>query len=420
MKEIRFDKLDETLFTYIYKSGLKIYMVPKKGFVKSCAYFSTDYGSTTNVFVPKGESTPVSVPDGVAHFLEHKVFEQPDGEAVFDMFSKYGAHANAYTSFNMTAYYFWCTQNFKENLKTLVSFVQTPYFTAENVAKEQGIIGQEIRMYDDDPGWRCYFNMLGGLYANHPIRRDIAGTVESISEITKETLYTCYNTFYNPSNMTLCLVGDFEPAEMKNFLDGILADEKPISEIKRIVPQEPDKVFVPQTVNKMSVAAPLYCIGFKEMDFGDDIQNRQAAAKVALSLLLGRSSKLYNKLYADGLITPSFSMDYTAEKEYGYVEISDEGVNAEAVAEKILKGISEFKFDSAALDRVKRKMFGQRLHAFEDPENYAGVLARNTVAGTDFYKSFDILGSIGEKEIKQVFEKLLRPENITISSVVPL
>ena len=198
MNVIKYDKIDETLYSYEHPTGVKVYMVSKPGFTKFSASFSTHFGSIDNTFVPIGETEMITVPDGVAHFLEHKVFEQEDGGNAFEMFGRLGASSNAYTSFNMTNYYFWATDNYEENLKTLIKFVQAPYFTAENVSKEQGIIGQEIGMYDDDPNWRCYFNMLQALYREHPVRLDIAGTVESISKITKDTLYCCYNTFYHP------------------------------------------------------------------------------------------------------------------------------------------------------------------------------------------------------------------------------
>ena len=420
MNKTTYEKLNETLISYTHSSGLKVYMAVKPGFAKSCAYFSTDYGSTTNRFVPKGGTEPVTVPDGVAHFLEHKVFEQPDGSSVFDMFSKYGAYANAYTSFNMTTYYFWCTENFRENLKTLIEFVQTPYFTDENVAKEQGIIGQEIRMYQDDPGWSCYFNMLQGLYNNHTVRLDIAGTIESISKITKDTLYTCYNTFYNPSNMTLCLVGDFDPEEMKAFLDTVLANVEPMPEILRIMPQEPAAINSAHTVKKMSVATPVYAIGFKESVISGELEVRRNAAKTALELLIGRSSKLYNDLYSEGLITAAFASDYTGEKDYGFAEITDEGSGAEKTAQRILKGIKEFKFDSSDFERIKRKRFGRSLHIFNDPEAYAGALARNTTCGADLYKSVELAEKISEKEVKDVFERMLCPENLTLSQIVPM
>ncbi len=406
----------EQLLEYTHSSGVKVYMVPKKGFSKCAAFFSTHFGSIDNEFVPVGETEFITVPDGVAHFLEHKVFEQPDGSNVFDMFSKYGASANAYTSFNMTTYYFWCTDNFKENLKTLISFVQSPYFTEENVAKEQGIIGQEIGMYDDNPGWKCYFNMLGCLYGNFPVRRDIAGTVESISKITKDTLYTCYNTFYHPSNMTLSLVGDFKPEEIKEYVDKILADKAKTDEVKRKYPQESDAVAEKEKLQKMSVEVPMYMIGFKDV-LTENTEKRRAEVKIALELLLGKSSKLYNELYSAGLITPAFGTDYTGEKEYAFSEISDQSANADKVFEKIKTAVADFKVDEEELERIKRKTFGRGLEVFDDPEEYAGALARYKTLGLDLYKVFEAYKNVTAEDIENVFKTHLTADKMVISKI---
>ncbi len=416
MNEIWYDGVNEKLLEYTHSSGVKVYMVPKKGFSKCAAFFSTHFGSIDNEFVPVGEKEFISVPDGVAHFLEHKVFEQPDGSNVFDMFSKYGASANAYTSFNMTTYYFWCTDNFKENLKTLISFVQSPYFTKENVAKEQGIIGQEIGMYDDNPGWKCYFNMLGCLYNDFPVRRDIAGTVESISEITEETLYTCYNTFYHPSNMTLSLVGDFDPEEIKAYIDTVLKGIPAADEVKRRYAAEKAEIAKKEHVQKMSVEVPMYMIGFKDAPHAD-VEKRRAEVKIALELLLGKSSPLYNELYSSGLITPAFGTDYTAEMEYAFSEISDQSTSADAVFEKIKSAIADFKVNEEDLERIKRKTFGRGLEIFDDPEEYAGALARYKTLGLDLYKVFDTYKNVTAEDIESVFKTHLTAENMVISKI---
>ena len=205
------DKLTgEKIYYKKHESGLSIYIMPRKGYSSSYAIFGTKYGSVDSEFVVPGESDVTKVPDGIAHYLEHKMFDQPDGSNVFDKFSKFGGEANAFTSFNMTAYLFSATNNFYENLEVLMDYVQSPYFTKESVEKEQGIIGQEIRMYDDNAPWRLFFNFLGLLYNNNPVKLDIAGTVESIAEIDHELLYKCYNTFYNLSNMTIMVTGDLD------------------------------------------------------------------------------------------------------------------------------------------------------------------------------------------------------------------
>ncbi len=420
MEKKVYNSVDETLYTYTHKSGAKIYMVPKKGLSKSAAYFSTHFGSIDNCFIPFGEKEYISVPDGVAHFLEHKMFEMPDNSNVFDMFSNFGASANAYTSFNMTSYHFWCTDYFKENLKTLINFVQTPHFTDENVAKEQGIIGQEIRMYDDEPSWRCYFNMLSCMYEKNPVSRDIAGTIESISEITKDTLYKCYNTFYHPSNMTLCLVGDFDHEDMADYLTSVLKPLDNKDTIKRKSESDGNNVICREKTANMSVSRPMYAIGFKDNNVGTDILKRRVAAKIALNLLIGKSSALYNELYAEGNISPEFGFDYTGEEKYAFTEIADECNDPAYIAEKIKSAINNFKVSDDDFERIRRKLFGKKLYAFNDPDNYAGALARHTTLGLDMYEMFDLFKTVTKADVENVFETHLREENMVISIINPI
>src|SRR5574342_730560 len=214
-----FDQLDETLHYEECENGLKVYVLEKKGFNKTFATFTTHYGSVDNHFKPLGKQENVKVPDGIAHFLEHKLFEKEQGD-VFQQFSKQGASANAFTSFTRTAYLFSSTSNFENNLETLIDFVQEPYFSEKTVEKEKGIIGQEITMYDDNPDWRLYFGLIQNMYKNHPVSIDIAGTIESISHITKDMLYECYETFYHPSNMLLFVVGPISPDETMGMIKG--------------------------------------------------------------------------------------------------------------------------------------------------------------------------------------------------------
>ncbi len=418
MKEKIYSKLNETIYEYVHTSGVRVFMVPKKGFLKSGAYFATHFGSIDYNFVPIGENEFKTVPDGVAHFLEHKVFEQPDNSNVFDMFSKFGGNANAYTAFDMTTYYFWCTENFKENLKILVEFVQSPYFTNENVEKEQGIIGQEIRMYDDDPNWRCYFNMLGCLYNDFPVKKDIAGTVESISEITPEILYICYNTFYHPSNMTLCLVGDFEPEDMRAYLEDILVKKDNVPEVKRKYEEEAEKIAKPYVSQKMSVSVPLYTIGFKDTELTGETEKRRAVFKIAMQLLLGKSSELYAKLYNGGKITPTFGFDYTGEKNFAFSEISDESPFGKEVAEEIISAAKNFSVSKEDFERIKRKVFGKGLSVFDDPDEYAGALSRYTVKGLDLFKLYEAYESVSQAEVENIIKTHFIKDNMALSEIL--
>ena len=242
MQKISDKATKESVFYKKHESGLDIYIMPRAGYKSSYALFGTKYGSCDSEFVIPGDSAPTKVPDGIAHYLEHKMFDQPDGSNVFDRFSKYGGEANAFTSFNMTAYLFSATDNFNENLETLMDYVQSPYFTEESVEKERGIIGQEIKMYDDNAPWRVFFNFLGLLYQNHPVKLDIAGTCESIAKIDSGLLSKCYNTFYNLSNMTLFVTGDLDVDKTLAVIEKNIRNKEPIGEIKRIYPEEPKAV----------------------------------------------------------------------------------------------------------------------------------------------------------------------------------
>lgn len=254
-------------------TSTQVYILPKPEFNKTFATFTTNYGSIDNQFVPLNENEMTKVPDGIAHFLEHKLFEKEDGD-VFQQFSKQGASANAFTSFTRTAYLFSCTSNFEENLETLVDFVQEPYFSEKTVEKEKGIIGQEITMYDDNPDWRLYFGTIQNMYKNHPVKIDIAGTIESISHINKDLLYTCYETFYHPSNMLLFIVGPVDAEKvMKQVRDNQQKkDYKEISDIQRHFDEEPETVDQEKQVLKMPVQSSKCMVGLKAKNRGVQVE----------------------------------------------------------------------------------------------------------------------------------------------------
>lgn len=269
LKYMKNDKTGEEMYTGKHSSGLEVYIIPKKDYSNTFAVFGTKYGSVDSEFIVPGENEKTVVPDGIAHYLEHKMFDQPDGSNVFDKFSRYGGNANAFTSFNITAYLFSATSNVEKNLETLMDYVQSPYFTEESVEKEQGIIGQEIRMYDDSGSWKLFFNFLECLYHNYPVKKNIAGTVESISHITADYLYKCYNTFYNLSNMAIVVAGNVDAAKISNVIENGVKKNEPFSEeIKKIYPDEPNTVAKHFVSENLSVATPLFMAGFKDTDTG--------------------------------------------------------------------------------------------------------------------------------------------------------
>ncbi|MDB4867811.1 MAG: insulinase family protein [Cohnella sp.] len=311
MERMDYPKLQETVWHEKMDNGLEVFVLPKAGFTKTYATFTTQFGSVDNHFRPPG-GEDMKVPDGIAHFLEHKMFEEPEGD-VFSKFAVQGASANAFTSFDRTVYLFSATRQIPENLTTLIDFVQNPYFTDENVEKEKGIIIQEIDMYRDNPDWRVYFGLIEALYRKHPVHIDIAGTAESVRSITKEMLYDCYHTFYHPSNMTLFVVGGVDSEATLELVRRNQAGKSfpPGGEIRRIIEQEPPEVRTEKRELPLPVSLPKCLFGFKEAQgptAGEEGIRQELATKLVLETVLGPSSPLYQRLYDDNLISDNFDM----------------------------------------------------------------------------------------------------------------
>lgn len=419
--------IGEELYYGVHSSGLKVYIIPKKDYSKNYAIFGTHYGSVDSEFIVPGESEVTKVPDGIAHYLEHKMFDQPDGSNVFDKFSQYGANANAFTSFNMTAYLFSSASYFDENLKTLMDYVQSPYFTKESVQKEQGIIGQEIRMYDDSGDWKVFFNLLSCLYNDNPVKKDIAGTVESISHITDEYLYKCYNTFYNLSNMAIVIAGDVEPHSIANIIDASVKKNEPFSEeIKRIYPHEPEHIAQEYFEQNLSVSSPLYMIGFKDTDIGysgERLLKKNIEVDILLRMIFGKSSPLYKELYEEGLINSNYSYEYTTQPDYAFSAVGGESKNPKAVYEKILAeiericqcGISEDDFN-----RTKKVLWGHYIRSLNDTEEYAGTFLRYSFMDIDYFNYDKVYKSVTFEDVKNRFNEHFKKGFSAISIVNPI
>lgn len=419
--------VNERIYSGKHSSGLDIIIVPKKDYSNTYAIFGTKYGSVDSEFIVPGEDEATKVPDGIAHYLEHKMFDQPDGSNVFDKFSKYGGNANAFTSFNMTAYLFSATSNIEENLAALLDYVQSPYFTAESVEKEQGIIGQEIRMYDDSGSWRVFFNFLECLYNEHPVKKDIAGTVESISHITADYLYKCYNTFYNLSNMALVIVGNVSPEEILKTVEAGIKENKPFNEeIKRIYPKERACVAKTYAEQNLSVAAPLFMTGFKDTDTGYDgkaLLKKDMEMNILLNMIFGKSSRLYKKLYESGLINPQFEFEYTMQPDYGFSSVSGESENPKRVYELILEEIAALRrdgLDEEAYERNKKVIWGEYVRTHNDVEEYAGSILRLHFMNIDFSDYGEVYKSVTFEDVKKRFEEHFKKENSALSVVNPI
>ncbi len=419
------EKLNETIYKGTHSTGLRVFVIPKQGFTKKYAIIGTKFGSINNRFVPLGKNEAIDIPDGVAHFLEHKMFEQSDGSNAFDKFSVYGANANAYTSFTNTCYLFSCTDYFYENFEHLLSYVQDPYYTDENVSKEQGIIGQEIRMYDDDGQWQVMINQLKALYKNHPVNRDIAGDIESISKIDKELLYDCYNTYYNPKNMVLTVCGDVDVQRVFDTVEKLINTDVKTGDVKSIFPDEPDCINEKLIETKSSVSRPLFSIGFKDniRAVGEELFKREMAINIITKLLVGRSSPLYSKMYEEGLINEEFGTDIMCEEEFSCISVCGESNEPLKVRDMIMAEIDNVRkagFDKARLERIKKSYTGSFLRNFNDTEDIAGLVERNALCGIDAFTFFDVFDSIDYDYVNKVFDEIFKDEYMAMSIVNPI
>ncbi|WP_404433058.1 EF-P 5-aminopentanol modification-associated protein YfmH [Sutcliffiella horikoshii] len=426
MEKIEFKQLEENLYHETLDNGLEVYLLPKSGFHKTYATFTTKYGSIDNKFVPLGEDDYVTVPDGIAHFLEHKLFEKEHGD-VFQDFSKQGASANAFTSFTRTAYLFSSTSNVEKNLETLMDFVQAPYFTEKTVEKEKGIIGQEITMYEDNADWRAYFGLIESMFHNHPVKIDIAGTIDSISKITKDLLYTCYETFYHPSNMLLFVVGPMDTSEMMQFIKDNQAKKtfKEKEEIKRQFDEEPTSVNEKKKVLKMNVHTSKCMVGIKESNptkQGPELLKHELTVNIFLDLLFGKSSDHYQKLYDDGLIDETFAYDYTGENGFGFAMLGGDTAEPDKLAERVQNILLQFdpnSIEEQELERIKKKKIGSFLRALNSPEFIANQFTRYAFNNMDLFEVTPQLEKITLEDLKAVARDFIKEEAFTTCQVVP-
>lgn len=420
MEQLTYHDTDETVFFEQLDNGLAVYLLQKKGYEKTYATFTTRYGSIDNRFKKDGQW--VNVPDGIAHFLEHKMFESEKGD-VFQEFGRLGASANAFTSFSRTAYLFSATSLIEQNLETLIDFVQDPYFTEESVEKEKGIITQEIQMYQDNPGWRLFFGLIESMYAKHPVRIDIAGTPESIDQITADDLYTCYRTFYHPSNMVLFVVGNIDPAETLALIKANQAkkDYTDRPAIERDYGTEPKEVAKKRFELELDVKTPKVLIGYKDSSLGGQEQlRRELTSELLLHLLFDQTSSTYLELYEDGLIDDTFSFDYSSEEEFAFATFGMETEDPDrfiAAYEKLLAVRPEF--EETEVVRKRNMMQGKFLRSLNSPEFIANQFSRHALAGTNLFTLPTLIASITKEEIEARFDELFALENRAISIVKP-
>ena len=422
MEKLAYPSLGETLYRETLSNGLRVLVVTKPGFRRSHAIFATRYGGADRRFRLGDEW--IETPAGVAHFLEHKMFDMPDGHNVLAELSARGASPNAYTGSAVTAYHFTCTEGFSENLDTLLTYVSTPWYTPESVQKEQGIIGQEIRMYENDPGSVGYYQLMGILYDHHPVRENVAGTVESIAEITPETLYNCHRVFYNPSNMVLCCVGDVDP-------------EAVVTAAERILPKEPGEVperdygapesLLPAAAHaerEMDISKPLFFLGVKLTvpERGTERLRGRLLAELALDYLVGPSSGLYNELYAAGLLSRDFSGEVSDSAGAMTLLMAGESRDCTAVTDALaarLDRIARRGLDEAAFERCRRARYGAELGGLDRFSSYAGSLFRGCMDGWNALDTFDLLREISAEDAAGFLCTNLAAERLAMSVIRP-
>lgn len=422
MKKVVLEQLRETFYEERLPNGLLIRVIPRPDFAKTYSFFATDFGSIDTKFTMDGKV--YETPAGVAHYLEHKLFDMPDGN-VMQQFSALGGSPNAFTGYSMTAYHVESTENWRENLELLLRYVSTPYFTEESVEKERGIIAQEIRMYEDSSGSRMYENLFAALYQYHPIRVPIAGTVESIQDITAQTLYDCHKAFYDPSNMMLCVAGPVDP-------------ELVVESARNILPKTPGGVggrdygpAEPLTAEKMArveqnmeVSMPGFTVAFRcdTPKTGADILRQELVGDLAAELLVGESTAFYTKLYEDGLIDCDFSAGYEGVKTLGMLSIGGDSNEPERVVDAVLKEAERLGregADEALFQRLKRSAFGRRIRELDSFENICYRMCQSTFEGAFYYDFPDLYRSITLDETVRMIRDTVVPQRAALSLIYP-
>ena len=418
-RTIRNELLNEEYYEINHSSGLKIFVMEKPDYSGAYAIFGTKYGSVDTCFKLENEKEYTSVPEGIAHFLEHKLFESEELDA-FTRFAETGANANAYTSFDRTCYLFQCSQEFEKNLEILLDFVKAPYFTEETVQKEQGIIGQEIRMYQDSPDWQVLFNLLRGMYSNNPVRIDIAGTIDSIAQINADLLYSCYNTFYNLSNMALAVVGNVKKETVLSIVDRVIKPEAPVI-FEQIIPDEPKSVAKKLIEEEMGVDMPKFALGFKENPVtAVPCAKKNLTVNIALDIIGGKVSPLYSELMEKGLINPAFGKEYFIGRGFAAPMYTGESCNPEEVKDAVIAKIKDIKENGISNEDFNvslKKMYGSAVLAFNDVDDMANNIIDAYFNGQSLFDTVELYKSITKEDVENAIKESFDTENYCLSVI---
>ena len=421
MKKLDFSQVGEQMYHEKLENGLNVFVFPKPDFQKGYAFFATNYGGMDMRFCLNGEWH--DTPAGVAHYLEHKMFDTEEGNALQDLAAN-GASPNAFTSSAITGYYFDSTEKFEENLRILLSFVSIPYFTKESVDKEQGIIGQEIGMIEDNPDWKVYTNLMAALYKNHPIRVSVAGSVESISHITAETLYACHKAFYDPANMVLCVAGDVDPAHICDVAREILPKQAGPIAAKDYGEKESDRAAQNLIEQKMEVSTPIFQLGYKgdAPKRGEEGLRQELVAELALEALAGTSSPLYARLYREGLINQNFGCGYEGYPGCAFLSMGGESKDPHAVGMAVAEEVARIGregIDGKLWQRLKKGVYGNKVRGLNSFENLCVGQAQAFFAGTHFLNFAQLFSTIRKEEAEELIAGWMTRERTALSIVWP-
>ena len=419
MKIIENNKIKEKIYIEKLENGLTVMVIPRKNVRKKYIICGPNFGSIDNKFIIPGNTEMTELPDGVAHFLEHKMFEQKSGVNSLDTLTALGVNANAYTTNDHTAYLYEATDNFYEALDEYMDYIQNPYYTDENVEKEKGIIGQEINMYEDYPEWQVYLNAMKCMYKELPIRLDIAGSIDSISKITKEMLYDCYNNFYTPSNMAMVICGDFDPEEVIEEIRKRITIKENKELPKRIYPKEAEEINQKEIIIKMQLSNPLFAIGFKDK-VEKDMVKKHIAIEIILNTLFGKSSKLYRELSEKNILLGTLDLEYDYSKEYAYILINGQSREPKKVIQRINEEIENAiknGLNEEDFLRNKKKIYGDHIVEYNSVEETARMFLVDYFKGVnsfDYLEEYEnVTKEYAEEVLKQVLDK-----NKEVTSIV--
>ena len=421
MQILENNKIKEKVYSEKLANGISVMVIPKK-VQKKYIIWGTNFGSIDNKFLVSEDKDITSVPDGIAHYLEHKLFEQENGKNSLDVLSSLGVDANAYTTNNHTAYLYECTNNFYEALDEFMNYVQNPYFTDENVNKERGIIEQEIMMYQDYPEWELYMNAIKAMYKNNTINIDVAGTKETIANIDKEKLYKIYNTFYVPNNMCIAICGDFEPEKVIAEVKSRMTLKQTNFTVDRIYPEEPKEIVEKKIEKSMNISIPIFTIGYKDTNFKDEIIKRHISIEIILNIILGRSSRLFKKLYEEGKVFSEFGFNYEFASTYAHVLIQCQTADVEYVVKNIEEEIENVKkegINSQDFERIKRKIYGEFVREYNEVSTISNGFVANYFRNINPFDYFEEFEGLSKEFVQNILKEVFKEEFKVLSIVKP-